>query len=62
MTETSILGSRQATYPRTGIEVLKLVSVLSEDCPESVFGDVLFSMNEHFKVKTKIISYIPATL
>lgn len=51
-----ISGSRQSTYPRTGKEVLKLASVLSEDCPESDFCDVLISMNQHFQAKRKIIS------
>jgi len=57
MTETSILGSRQSTCPRTGKELLKLASIPSEDCSESEFCDVLFSTNQYIKAKRKILLF-----
>lgn len=59
MTETRILGIRRPTRSGTSKEVLKLVSVLSEDCPESDFCDILFSKSQHFETKIKIIRYFP---
>lgn len=59
MTVICILGIRQPTCCGISKEVLKLVSVLSEGCPESDFCDILFSKSQHFETKIKIIRYFP---